>query len=95
MAGHVMASGRKCDIFTAYMATPKLNPIIVSLEAHTGLGPTFAARLLGLPYVSYTQYKTGKRELKDVHIRHIELVMFLDPDQLQEWITRHAGIDKA
>ncbi len=90
-----MADGLNCDIFSAYMASPKLNPIIVALEVHTGLGPTFAARLLGLPYVSYTQYKTGKRELKDAHIRHIELVMFLDPDQLQEWIKCHAGIDKA
>jgi hypothetical protein len=70
------------------MAEP--NAILLDFERRTRLGPTFAARLLGLPYVSYAQYRSRTRELKLCHIRHIEVILLLDPDVLQRLIESHA-----
>jgi hypothetical protein len=80
------------------MPTTAPNPLLVSLESRTGLGPTYAAALLGMPYITYSQYRSGKRPLKSTVVRHIELVLFLNPEQLLIWIESHArqpNIDQA
>lgn len=61
-------------------------PVLIGLERHTALGPTAAARLLGLPYVSYAQYRSGLRQLKRQHLNHIKAVMRLDPRALRQHI---------
>jgi len=71
------------------MPKPKIHPLIATLETRTGLGPIRCARLLGWPYITYAQFKSLKRELKDHQARYIELVLFLESDQLAEWIERH------
>lgn len=86
-------TGHDCHpvgIVIDYMPTlPKPNPVLVAFETRTSLGPTFAARLLGMEYPTYAQYRSGRRPLKDTTIRHIDLLLFLTPAQLQEWIERH------
>lgn len=70
------------------MAEP--NPILVDFERRTRLGPTFAARLLGLPYVTYAQYRSRTRELKLCHVRHIEVILLLAPEVLKRLIEKDA-----
>lgn len=53
------------------------NPILVDFEQRTGLGPTFAARVLGIPYISYAQYRSGARKMKLSMERHIEVILLL------------------
>jgi hypothetical protein len=85
-----------CDIFNEYMPTQAPNPMLIEFETLTSLGPTYAARLLGMEYITYSQYRSGKRPLKQYHVRHIELVLFLKPKQLAEWIEKHGNrINKA
>lgn len=53
------------------------NPILADFEKRTNLGPTFAARLLGVPYISYAQYRAGSRQMKLSMLRHIEVILLL------------------
>jgi hypothetical protein len=71
------------NIFSAYMRNRE---ILARLEAATGLGPTKAARLLGMPYVSYAQARSGLRQLKLCHVYHVEVLLLLDRKQLQRRI---------
>jgi len=73
------------------------NPLLVAFESRTGLGPTYAASLLGMPYITYSQYRSGSRPLKPTVLRHIELVLFLEPHQLLHWIEKygHPRINQA
>lgn len=64
------------------------NPTLVDFERRTNLGPTFAARVLGLPYVSYAQYRAGMRDLKLVHLRHIEVILLLSPSVRDGYIRK-------
>ena len=56
-----------------------MNETLITLERTIGLGATYAARLLGVAYPTYAQYRSGRRELPLYHQRHIEL-----PAQLQK-----------
>jgi len=71
-------------LYSPNMSKP--NALMAKFEAHTGLGPTFAARLLGLPYISYAQYRNGSRTLKACHRYHMEVLMLLDEGTLKERI---------
>lgn len=71
------------------MPKPTSHPLLITLEVRTGLGPVGAARLLGWPYITYAQFKSRKRELKEHQARYVELVLFLEPAQLAEWMERH------
>lgn len=65
-------------------------PILTDFEHRTNLGPTFAARLLGIPYITYSQYRSGARPWKPCHQRHIEVILLLDPAVLAKVIQEHA-----
>jgi hypothetical protein len=78
---------RKSAIFSAYMRTEP-NPTLIDFERQTELGPTFAARLLGLPYISYAQYRSGTREIKPCHIKHIEVILLLDGETRKKLIQK-------
>lgn len=64
--------------------------MLKGLEDRIGLGPTFAARLLGIAYVTYAQVRCGDRPLQLYHERHIESLMLLDAPSLASLIERHA-----
>lgn len=53
------------------------NPVLLDFETRTQLGPTFAARVLGIPYISYAQYRSGARKMKLSMERHIEVILLL------------------
>lgn len=64
------------DIFSAYMPAEP-NSILLDFEKRTNLGPTFSARVLGMPYISYAQYRSGTRPMKLALLRHIEVILLL------------------
>lgn len=64
------------------------HPILVDFERRLALGPTFAARVLGLPYISYAQYRAQTRELKHFHKRHIEVILLLPKPLRDQYIGK-------
>lgn len=64
------------------------HPILTNFERHIGLGPTFAARVLGLPYITYAQYRSGTRPLKLSHERHIEVILLLTVPAREQYIRK-------
>lgn len=71
-----------------------MNETLLRFEDTTGLGPTFAARLLGVAYVTYAQYRNGSRPLQLYHERHIEALSCLAPRARQKLIEEHAYGDR-
>jgi len=67
-----------------------MNETLITLERTIGLGATYAARLLGVAYPTYAQYRSGRRELPLYHRRHIELLLNLSPALLQMIVSKHA-----
>lgn len=72
-------------------ASSGINRTLLHFEKATGLGPTFAARLLGVAYPTYAQYRSGRRTLQHYHARHIEALLLLQEKPLRELIERHAN----
>lgn len=70
-----------------------MNQMLLQLEQVTGLGPTKAARLLGLAYPTYAQNRSGYRPLQLYHERHIEAVLLLSRRDLTRLIERHISGD--
>jgi hypothetical protein len=77
-------------IFQAYMRNEP-HPTLVDFEQRIGLGSTGAARLLGLPYITYAQYRSGERQLKTCHVRHIEALLLLQPSSLSTLIESYTN----
>lgn len=71
-----------------------MNSILLNFEKVTNLGPTFAARLLGVAYPTYAQYRSERRPLQKYHARHIEALLQLPKPVLHKLIERHANGDK-
>ncbi len=67
-----------------------MNEVLVNFERATGLGPTYAARLIGVAYVTYAQYRNGSRPLQKYHARHIEALLLLPHRDLMKLIERYA-----
>lgn len=70
---------------------PTINQTLLRFEQRTKLGPTYAARLLGLAYVTYAQCKSGARPLQTYHERHVEALLLLPAATLNKLIERHAN----
>lgn len=68
-----------------------MNETLLRLEEVTSLGPTFAARLLGVAYPTYAQYRSGRRSLPKYHVRHIEVIMLLSDKNLNLLIANHVS----
>lgn len=66
-----------------------MNDTLLEFEAKTGLGPTFAARLIGTAYPTYAQYKSGARALPRYHAHHVQALLLLAPDVLRQLIEEH------
>lgn len=69
------------------MSTPP-HPVLAYFEEQTSLGPTFAAKVLGMPYISYAQYRNFSRPWKTCHERHIEVILMLEPKVRSRYIER-------
>lgn len=70
---------------------PRINKTLLLFEQRTQLGPTYAAKLLGLAYVTYAQCKSGARPLQTYHERHVEALLLLPAAALTKLIERHAN----
>ena len=66
-----------------------MNAVLVDFEKHTGLGPTRAAKLLGVAYCTYAQIRNGRRPMQRYTHRHIEAIRFLKSDALDGLIRKH------
>lgn len=64
------------------------HPFMVEFEQRTSLGPPSAAILLGLPYVTYAQYRARMRNLKPHHVKHMEVILLLPKESLRRYIER-------
>ncbi|ALA45460.1 hypothetical protein ADP64_000010 [Achromobacter phage phiAxp-2] len=62
---------------------------IQRLEKHTGLGATQTALLLGVAYPTYAQFKSGLRDMKPYHERHIQALLLLPRSRLAQLIGEH------
>lgn len=69
-----------------------MNATLLQLEKATGLGPTYAARLLGVAYPTYAQYRSGRRPLQLYHERHIEALLLLPRATLRKLTDDHAYV---
>lgn len=72
-----------------------MNQTLTEFEHHIAMGPTFAARLLGVAYATYAQYRSGHRRLQVYHCRHIQALMLLTDEDLQNLITEHIHNDSS
>lgn len=68
-----------------------MNETLLQFESETGLGPTYAARLLGVAYPTYAQYRSERRELPVYHQHHIEALLMLPQTSLGKLIKEHAN----
>lgn len=72
-----------------------MNATLTAFEAAAGLGPTRAARLLGVAYPTYAQYRSGRRALPRYHQRHVQALLALDKRALDALIEEHVRDHKA
>lgn len=72
------------------MSARLINRTLYEFEAALGLGPTYAARLIGVAYPTYAQYRSLRRELPLYHSRHIEVLQALPHAVLEQFIKEHA-----
>lgn len=70
------------------MSQAEPNPILVDFEKRLALGPTFVARVLGIPYISYAQLRSGTRVMKVSMLRHIEVILLLSETARAEHIRK-------
>lgn len=68
-----------------------MNKVLVNFEKAIGLGPTKAARLLGVAYVTYAQVRSGARPLQKYHARHIECLLVMPRVTLAKLIEEHVN----
>lgn len=62
---------------------------LINFEQHTGLGPTYAARFLGVAYQTYASYRNRRRALPLYHARHIRCILLLPSAVLTKEIKEH------
>ena len=67
-----------------------MNDTLLQFEKLTALGPTYAARLLGVAYPTYAQYRSGLRPLQRYHANHIQALSLLPKATLAMLIQEHA-----
>lgn len=68
-----------------------MNKALLHFEQATGLGPTKAALLLGVAYVTYAQVRSGARPLQKYHARHMEAILLLPQATLRRLIQEHVN----
>jgi hypothetical protein len=71
-----------------------LNDTLITFETRTALGPTYAARLIGVAYITYAKYRSGARALPRYHAHHIQALLMLPAPSLQALIKEHANVQR-
>lgn len=66
-----------------------MNAALLQFEAEVRLGPTRAARLLGVAYPTYAQYRSGRRAFPTYHEHHVQALLLLAPEHLAALIKEH------
>lgn len=66
-----------------------MNRILLDFEKRVELGPTFAARLLGVSYSIYAQYRSDRRTLPRYHRNHLRALLLLSKTALAREIDEH------
>jgi hypothetical protein len=72
------------------MAIKTKNKVLIDFESRVDLGPTYAARLIGIAYPTYAAYRSGSRELPDYHRNHVQALLLLAPEVLSDLKEEHA-----
>lgn len=62
------------------------HPLLIEFEAHAGLGPVAASRVLGLAYPTYAQIRSGRRPMQRYHEVHVRMAMALQRSALEAFI---------
>ena len=57
-----------------------MNKTLIDFERRIGLGSTYAARVLGVAYPTYANYRNESRPLPRYHARHIRHFLMLPVD---------------
>lgn len=78
-----------CSLHIYGVALVSKHKLLAHFEEHAGLGPTYAAQLLGVPYSTYAQFRNGTRPLKTHTERHIQALEIMSLDTLQLLIKEH------
>lgn len=68
-----------------------MNATLIHFEARVKLGPTRAARLLGVAYPTYAQYRSGRRPFPSYHSNHVQALLLLAPEHLHALIQEHVN----
>jgi protein tyrosine phosphatase (PTP) superfamily phosphohydrolase (DUF442 family) len=71
-----------------------VNTLLLELEKNYAIGPTFAARLLGVAYPTYAAYRSGSRALQLYHERHVQSLMMHSDAQRQQLIQEHLNASR-
>lgn len=71
-----------------------MNTTLIKFEKRVNLGPTYAARLLGVAYATYAQYRSGRRVLPRYHRNHIDALLALSREALGAQIERYADVER-
>jgi hypothetical protein len=67
-----------------------VNHTLATFEFDTDLGPTYAARLLGIHYQTYAKYRRNNRDIPEYIARCIEIHYLLSSEALEAQIAKHA-----
>lgn len=71
-----------------------MNDTLINFENRTALGPTYAARLIGVAYITYAKYRSGARVLPRYHSNHIQALLMLPEPSLQALIKEHSNVKR-
>lgn len=66
-----------------------MNSTLIQFETKVELGPTFAAKLLGVSYSIYAQYRSERRPLPRYHRNHVQALLLLPKRDLALTIKEH------
>jgi len=67
-----------------------MNAILVEFEKRNGIGPTYAARLLGIAYPTYAAYRSDSRVLPRYHFCQIRAISFMGDADRAQYIKENA-----
>lgn len=68
-----------------------MNTLLLAFEAHIGLGPVTAARVLGCAYPTYAQYRSELRKLPKYHAYHVDSLMRVSAGELHKIIQERTN----
>lgn len=76
-------------MLNAHTGARLVNETLINFEREVALGPTFAAKLLGVSYSIYAQYRSGRRPLQTYHRNHVRVLLRLSKRDLALTIKEH------